>query len=74
MGRRGKWVPVGTRTGACADPAGGQEKCPERERERAPPPDSLTPPTEKSAQRPAGGVRHAVSNRFGGRRPPTPGN
>lgn len=39
------------------------------------PPDSLTPPpTEKSAQRPAGGVRHAVTNRSGGRRPPTPGN
>lgn len=39
------------------------------------PVDSLTPPpTEKSAQRPAGGVRHAVTNRSGGRRPPTPGN
>lgn len=38
-------------------------------------PDSLTPlPTEKSVQRPAGGVRHAVSNSSGGRRPPTPGN
>lgn len=39
------------------------------------PPDSVTPlPTETSVQRPAGGVRHAVSNRSGGRRPPTPGN
>lgn len=36
--------------------------------------DFFNPPTEKSTQRPAGGVRHAVSNRCGGRRPPTSGN
>lgn len=46
----------------------------QKESSKEPPRDSLTPPTEKSAQRPAGGVRHAVSNRSGGRRPPTPGN
>lgn len=76
VGKRGEMGPVGKETGACAGPVCGQEGSPRRRAVSRPSPDSLTPPppTEKSAQRPAGGVRHAVSNRWGGRRPPTPGN
>ena len=75
MGKRGEMGPVGKETGACAGPVCGAGGIPQEESgKQALPRLANTPPTEKSAQRPAGGVRHAVSNRWGGRRPPTPGN